>query len=61
MRSTILAVLFTVFSIHTAFGQAREADPADVGSLDSIMKAVYAVISGDAGKARDWDRSLAIS
>ena len=34
----------------------KEADPADVASLDSIMKAVYDVISGDAGKAREWDR-----
>ena len=34
----------------------READPKDVGSIDAIMKAVYDVISGDAGKARDWDR-----
>ncbi len=34
----------------------READPKDVGSLDSIMKAVYASISGDAGQKRDWDR-----
>lgn len=32
------------------------ADPKDVASLDSIMKAVYEVISGDAGQKRDWDR-----
>ena len=32
------------------------ADPADVESIESIMKAVYDVISGDAGVARDWDR-----
>jgi hypothetical protein len=35
---------------------AKEADSKDVESIDSIMKAVYDVISGDAGKARDWDR-----
>ena len=35
---------------------AKEANPADVSSIDGIMKAVYDVISGDAGKARDWDR-----
>jgi hypothetical protein len=35
---------------------AKDADPADVASIDSIMKAVYDVISGDAGKVRDWDR-----
>ena len=34
----------------------KEADPADVSTLDGIMKAVYDVISGDVGKARDWDR-----
>ncbi|HEV7642417.1 MAG TPA: hypothetical protein VGO50_00620 [Pyrinomonadaceae bacterium] len=34
---------------------APKADPADVASIDSIMKAVYDVISGDAG-TRNWDR-----
>lgn len=33
-----------------------EANPADVESIDAIMTAVYDVISGDAGEARDWDR-----
>jgi len=38
-------------------GQApKEANPADVATLDAIMKAVYDVISGDAGAPRDWDR-----
>lgn len=30
--------------------------PADVASIDGIMAAVYEVISGPAGQARDWDR-----
>ena len=34
----------------------KEANPADVASIDSIMKAVYDVISGDANQKRDWDR-----
>jgi hypothetical protein len=34
----------------------KEANPADVSSVDAIMKAVYDVISGDAGVKRDWDR-----
>lgn len=34
----------------------KEANPADVASLDAIMKAVYDAISGDAGVKRDWDR-----
>lgn len=33
-----------------------KADPADVGSLDAIMKATYDVISGPAGARRNWDR-----
>ena len=31
-------------------------NPADVASVDSIIAAVYDVISGPAGKKRDWDR-----
>ena len=32
------------------------ANPADVGSIDAIMRAVYDVISGPAGAKRDWNR-----
>lgn len=32
------------------------ARPADVETLDGILEALYAVISGPAGQARDWDR-----
>ena len=32
------------------------ANPADVATMDSIIAAVYDVISGPAGKKRDWDR-----
>jgi len=32
------------------------ANPADVATLDGIMKAIYDVISGDAGAPRNWDR-----
>jgi hypothetical protein len=35
---------------------ARAADPADVGSVDAILGALYATISGDKGVARDWTR-----
>ena len=31
-------------------------DSADVKTIDGIMRAVYDVISGDAGVARNWDR-----
>lgn len=36
------------------------ANPADVSSIDAFMKAVYDVISGDAGQKRDWDRFRAL-
>lgn len=32
------------------------AQPADVSSVDAILKALYDVISGPAGQKRDWDR-----
>lgn len=32
------------------------ANPADVASVDAIIAAVYDVISGPAGKKRDWNR-----
>lgn len=66
MKYLNLFLLLTLFSF-TAFTQTpspavpatapvKEANPADVASLDAIMKAVYDVISGDAGQKRDWDR-----
>ncbi len=36
--------------------QVFEAIPADVASADAIIKALYDVISGEAGKKRDWNR-----
>ena len=35
---------------------AVEANPAEVKSMDAIIAALYDVISGPAGKKRDWDR-----
>jgi hypothetical protein len=52
----IVSLFISLFVFQTAMAQNKEANPADVASIDSIMKAVYDVISGDAGKARDWDR-----
>ena len=34
----------------------KPADPRDVGSPEQIVAALYDVISGPAGKKRDWDR-----
>lgn len=33
-----------------------QADPADVASVESILEAYYASISGPAGQPRDWER-----
>lgn len=35
---------------------AQEAKPEDVKSIDTIIAALYDVISGPAGEKRDWDR-----
>ena len=57
MKKILFTLFIGVITLQTVMGQAaKEADPKDVGSLDSIMKAVYDVISGDVGKPRDWDR-----
>ncbi len=47
---TFIAILFSLPS----FAQDRYAE--DVSSLDNIMSALYASISGDKGEERDWDR-----
>ena len=36
------------------------SSPADVSSIDAIINAAYEVISGPAGKKRDWDRDRAL-
>lgn len=69
MKNAILLSLAVFTFTLSIFGQTpaasptvpaaqavKEANPADVGSLDSIMKSVYEVISGDANQKRDWDR-----
>lgn len=42
--------------VPTPAPETPAANPADVGSIDSIIAALYDVISGPAGKKRDWDR-----
>ncbi|MHC5023744.1 MAG: hypothetical protein ACYTGG_07515 [Planctomycetota bacterium] len=37
-------------------GPVPDADPADVESVDAIIGAYYASISGPAGQPREWDR-----
>ena len=49
-------LLFVLFVTGTgAFAQAKDYSK-DVASADAIIAAVYDVISGEPGAARDWDR-----
>lgn len=50
-------LLFLCFAPGLARSQAqRVADPKDVATVEAIIAAVYDVISGPAGRKRDWDR-----
>ena len=39
---------------------SNSANPSDVGSIDAIIAAAYDVISGPAGKERNWERERAL-
>lgn len=47
------------FSLQAQTGQPQ-ANAEDVSSLDGIIEALYGVISGDSGEARDWNRFLSL-
>ena len=40
--------------------EALPANPADVSSIDAIVRAAYDAISGAAGEKRDWDRERSL-
>ncbi len=53
--------LCVAIALVPSLGKAQSAPPsaaraADVESIDAIIAALYDVISGPAGQARDWDR-----
>ena len=52
----LLALTTLAYAQTTADSKNHDAAPADVASPDAILKATYEVISGPAGKQRDWDR-----
>lgn len=64
MRTALtLALVISCFSLWAqvekpaaAVESAVSPYAKDVASLDAIMSALYASISGDAGEKRDWDR-----
>jgi hypothetical protein len=54
-----LAAAALLLAAPTPAPAAADPDPpvvADVASVDAIVAALYDVISGPAGEARDWDR-----
>lgn len=68
MKKNLLIALFVLTFAFNAMAQQTapaatptpaaepDANPADVASMDAIIKSVYDVISGDAGVKRDWNR-----
>lgn len=53
----ILAISFSVLAVAAQDApKDYEADPKDVSSIDSIIKATYDAISGGEGVERNWDR-----
>ncbi|NKB33101.1 MAG: hypothetical protein GKR91_08390 [Pseudomonadales bacterium] len=54
MPKSFCILCFLFFIPSTLVGQS--AKPEDVVSIEAIITAVYASISGDAGVARDWER-----
>src|SRR5258706_2290551 len=64
--ATLAALIIVLVASVTALAGVRTpqaerpsppaANASDVASMDSIVAALYDVISGPAGKKRDWDR-----
>lgn len=53
----ILLIAIVFLSINSVAGKDTViAKPADVESIDAVIKALYDVISGAAGETRNWDR-----
>ena len=64
-RTAPLLALLGMLALHPLAAQTPDstapkapppANPADVASPDAIIAALYDVISGPAGQARNWDR-----
>ena len=56
-----LFIFCLIYPLGQVAGQAAvpfspSQEPSDVASVDAIVSAVYDVISGPAGEARNWDR-----
>lgn len=58
--TVLLAGAFPAAAQQAAATPVPAAAPADVASEEAIVKALYDVISGAAGTARNWDRMRSI-
>ena len=64
LMHALLCLLVLLLTVPSAMAQTEadstetppQANPEDVASVDAIIAALYDVISGPAGQARDWDR-----
>lgn len=56
LTSSVILAAAVVRPQQPAQAPAAAVDPADVSSVDAILHATYDVISGEAGKKRDWQR-----
>src|SRR5689334_24982103 len=54
MKTSFLT-LTLFFCLQASFAQTKDYS-RDVATIDGIIAALYDVISGDPGAARDWDR-----
>ena len=60
MSRVFLALLFATWPVALSVAQdaasVPAARPADVETVDGVIKAVYDIISGAKGEERNWDR-----
>jgi hypothetical protein len=54
--SVLAAAVLVAVVVGQEATRPPAARPADVASMDAVVAALYDVISGPAGQARDWDR-----
>lgn len=57
MKWLYIVMVILLFGMQHISAQVNEEQRnKDVESIDNLMEALYASISGEVGKARDWDR-----
>lgn len=57
MKKLNILLLIILFGVQHLNAQLSEAQrEKDVQSIDNLMEALYASISGEKGEPRDWDR-----